>query len=402
MTLVELLVTVLITGTLATAVAAAATVFLRTSTVTSARFDESADALIAASYLGGDTQSAAYVSATACAAASGETRLLSLHNTDGSAVAYYASTSAGTVTRRTCSSNGTLKSAQILIRKLTSTLPTVKCDGATCVVGNAPRKIVMTITERSGFSFDLAGAARSDVDRHRRRHRRRPEHVGVRRPRQRCRHRQGLRRLDTERPGDVLVASASTNWLSLSGDATMPISGSVVYGGVDPLIAMEAAVHRRRLSIWTDGNYHGPGIYRGTKLSIGAPTTFAPGTYILEEGLAVSGSGSITGSEVFLFNGCAIGSPASCKNNGKLVVSSASVSLTPPSSGTYAGVLYYQHRLNDQDIAVSGGSDVTSLTGILYAPSSDITLGSGGSGLTLGSVVGKKVVISGGSQIVVG
>ena len=51
---------------------------------------------------------------------------------------------------------------------------------------------------------------------------------------------------------------------------------------------------------------------------------------------------------------------------------------------------------------VSGGSLVTSLRGVIYAPSSTITLGSGGSGLSVDSVIGRKFVVSGGSTITLG
>ena len=115
-TLVEMLVGILVCGILIAAIAAAFSVFIRTSDVTSQRFYESADALLAGAYLATDVETGAHITAGGCGGAAGETRLIGLENEDASVIGYYSSSAGGTVTRRRCTSAGSVSSTRVVVR----------------------------------------------------------------------------------------------------------------------------------------------------------------------------------------------------------------------------------------------------------------------------------------------
>lgn len=100
-----------------------------------------------------------------------------------------------------------------------------------------------------------------------------------------------------------------------------------------------------------------PGCYSYLNLN-GAAVTFAPGLYILD-GNFNNNNSTIAGSGVTLY----VPSGANGAN-----FDNQTVTLTPPTSGNYSGVLYYQVSGNTSSINFNGPN--VSLTGLLYAPSS--------------------------------
>jgi hypothetical protein len=120
-----------------------------------------------------------------------------------------------------------------------------------------------------------------------------------------------------------------------------------------------------------------PGTYvGGISVSGSAVVTLLPGLYYLQGGgLSVSGSGKLTGSGVVIYN-------APQKNSDGISVSgSGSVSLSPPTTGTYAGIALFQARASAAALSVTG-SGVLSLGGTLYAPAAVVSV-SGGASLTV-------------------
>ena len=146
-----------------------------------------------------------------------------------------------------------------------------------------------------------------------------------------------------------------------------------------------------------------PGIY-SQRLSVSASVTLQPGVYVFRKGLALSGQANVTGTGVFIFNGCAVGAPAGCAaTEGSFAVSGqAAINITPMTTGTYQGVVLYQSRTNTSSVSISGGSNVMSLSGVTYAPASNqVALGAGGGGLRLGAVIGRSLVVNGNGTVTV-
>jgi hypothetical protein len=127
-----------------------------------------------------------------------------------------------------------------------------------------------------------------------------------------------------------------------------------------------------------------PGVYQNQVTVQGvAVVHFGPGLYILKNGINVSSS-TIQGDGVTLYN------------QGTMTVSGRSmVKLTPPASGTYAGITVFQARGDSKTATLSGGSG-SLLGGTFYLPNAQLTL-SGGSNMKLGSLVAWRLSISGGA-----
>jgi hypothetical protein len=111
-----------------------------------------------------------------------------------------------------------------------------------------------------------------------------------------------------------------------------------------------------------------PGYY--ASLSVSGSVYLNPGIYVIGGGgLKVNSSGALTGDGVFIY----------IKDGGSFDMSSqgASVLLHPQTTGTYAGVLLFEARGNDNTskLSLNGSIDVK---GILYFPSCSFNISSGG------------------------
>jgi hypothetical protein len=116
-----------------------------------------------------------------------------------------------------------------------------------------------------------------------------------------------------------------------------------------------------------------PGCYSSLNLN-GATVTLNPGTYVLSGSSNFNGA-SVTGSGVTLYVPMS-GSPPNF--NGV-----QNMTLSPPSSGNYAGVLYYQDPGCGNSAPNFNGSSET-LSGLIYAPTASVNFnGANGGYLTL-------------------
>src|SRR5262249_41239120 len=119
-----------------------------------------------------------------------------------------------------------------------------------------------------------------------------------------------------------------------------------------------------------------PGIYTEIKVSGSGRLILNPGIYVLAGGgLAVTGSGSINGDGVMLYNaGSNYTSGASNPSFGGLTLSSSgNLPPTPMTSGTYAGVLIFQARDNTRALSLSGNG-TTLEGGVIYARNAMLAL----------------------------
>jgi hypothetical protein len=110
-----------------------------------------------------------------------------------------------------------------------------------------------------------------------------------------------------------------------------------------------------------------PGVYSNLNIN-GTPTvTFNPGIYYLQNGMSINGSANITGTGVMFYN-----SGGAINING-----GNSVSFSAPTTGTYAGILFFQARNDSSSSNVNGGSNI-SYTGTLYFPDATLNYNGGG------------------------
>lgn len=106
------------------------------------------------------------------------------------------------------------------------------------------------------------------------------------------------------------------------------------------------------------GIYTGPIVVQATGKAI-----LQPGIYVLRGGLLVTGSSSIEGSEVMLYN-----------ESGQIEISgSSTANLSPPTSGTYQGITIFQPATNTQPVVFSGSGPIKIL-GTVYTPRASVQL----------------------------
>lgn len=163
--------------------------------------------------------------------------------------------------------------------------------------------------------------------------------------------------------------------------------------------------------VFTDGDpSHGPGVYRTTSLRFDSGTApLASGIYIVESGFTFQGSnaniqGPATGG-LLLFNGCGLNAPVSCQNNGNFQLTSGNLNLEPLNDGSVyaqAGIVLWQPSANPTNINIGGGSQASSIDGIVYAPTASVTLSAGGAGLNIHAVIALSVNVTGNGTVTIG
>lgn len=162
-TLPELLVVIVLLGIVIGAIGASIIVGLRTTDDTNRRLTESHDAQIATAYFVSDVQSADDVSLTdtACAGIAPVVRLQWTDPTDGKVmISSYAVPAATTELHRYYCENGGLVSDVVAVHKLGATAPSAVCSPAPNCPGT-PDKVTLTVTEESGYAYDLVGFRRA-------------------------------------------------------------------------------------------------------------------------------------------------------------------------------------------------------------------------------------------------
>ena len=419
-TLVELLIVIVILGIVAGAIATAFLVIGHSSKETTQRFNESHDAQIAAAYLANDVQSAQTITSTACG--SGGTSVVGFRYEDASIATYSYETASGEaqVTRRFCPSGGSPEPTVVLVHYANGQ-PQVVCDVGNCADGSTPNVVKITIAEQTGgYQYSLSGARRSFL-------------TG-----------------GTLIPGGyppLLALGGDGLVLDVAGSGSLVVNGKIVVNSIgnnqniavdkgpnsaliatqgieilqggtcsgctaiprglplpDPLAGLPLP-DESGMPVFTDGDpSHGPGVYRNTKLTFDSNTPkLQPGIYIVESGFSFQGSdANIEGDDVLLFNGCGRNAPGTCQNSGDFKLTSGNLKLTPPSAGSYAGLVFWQPSTNDAQINIGGGALASSITGLIYAPAASVTLSAGNAGLEIGSIIALSVNVTGTGDVTVG
>ncbi|HZP22447.1 MAG TPA: pilus assembly protein TadG-related protein [Terriglobales bacterium] len=143
----------------------------------------------------------------------------------------------------------------------------------------------------------------------------------------------------------------------------------------------------------------------GISISGGAHVTFASGTWIIcGGGMKVSGSSQINGTGVTFYNTGNV--KKYCPGNNYTPISIAGTTtgtLSAPTTGTYAGVLFFQDRAyqssKNVDASSIDGTAGATFTGALYFPGTNLTY-SGTPGVNVSSLlIAYQITISGNTTI---
>jgi hypothetical protein len=183
--------------------------------------------------------------------------------------------------------------------------------------------------------------------------------------------------------GSVVVDSSSSSAIKASGNAQVTAAAVLVAGGVsrsgnasvtktgppgstgDPLAGLIAPTYSGTpVSEVLSGNSSATisqGVYSQITVSGNAHLIMNPGVYVIEGGgFSVSGNASVSGSGVTIYN---------TKNSGGTygsIVLTGNGTLTPATSGQYAGVVIFQDRSNPKAITLSGNV-MQGMGGTIYA-----------------------------------
>ena len=134
-----------------------------------------------------------------------------------------------------------------------------------------------------------------------------------------------------------------------------------------------------------------PGTYCDKTLS--GKITLNPGTYIMRNvTIKPGGNGSLSGQGVTIFL---------MENSQLYINANEQVNLSPPSSGSYAGITIYQAHGNTQALTLNGGSG-SLVSGFIYAPDAAITYAGNSDMSAQGSclrLVGDTISMTGNSAV---
>jgi prepilin-type N-terminal cleavage/methylation domain-containing protein len=379
--------------------------------------------------------------------------------TTGVASYYYGVSSSGEtqVTRRFCTTGGAQLGYDVIAHFPGSGAPVVKCDGGACTAGMQPDKVSMSFTEKSGYTFSLLGTRRMSTgtaldgtpiapDFSLLAWGSSPVWVSGSCPK-------GL----IDNPGnpnnqctsDTETGSVTNPKLSVLGNlyVNSTLAGAVRLSGMknqtklsitndgkfgilspgactgctaktvdcatctggqpgsyspaypDPLRFMTTPVETGMPV--HGGTYAGPGVYTST-LSITGDTTLAPGVYVLNNGINVTGNATVNGNGVTLYN----------KGGNINFGGTTTINLTAPTTGQYAGIVIFQCGgtpgtrpatcPNTNNVSLNGSTGIMPI-GIIYAPqAANVVLGIGGANLHVRAVIAQNIKVSGNSQVTVG
>jgi len=218
--------------------------------------------------------------------------------------------------------------------------------------------------------------------------------------------------------GGVYVDSSSSSALSANGNAAVKASVIDVTGRVsksgnasfspapatgaatvpDPLASL-ALPSTSGLTNYGSESLSGnssatirPGIYSQISVSGNGTLILNSGVYIVEGGgFTVSGNASVSGSGVMIVNaGSAY--PSTGGTYGSITLSgNGSCKLSPPTTGTYAGIVIFQTRDNSKALTLSGNA--SGMTGTVYAPAAP--LAESGNAQLNAAIIANTVAISG-------
>ena len=138
-----------------------------------------------------------------------------------------------------------------------------------------------------------------------------------------------------------------------------------------------------------------PGRYiGGIVVNSPASVTLSPGDYYIDGGgITVSGGATLSGSQVTIYN-----APTS-SSEGLVVSGGSNLNLTPPTSGTYEGLTFFQERSSNAKADISGGSAM-SVKGTLYIPGALLNVSGSAGVMNFGSqYVVKDLTVSGSATI---
>ncbi len=147
----------------------------------------------------------------------------------------------------------------------------------------------------------------------------------------------------------------------------------------DPLAALPPPPEAGNACDWTDLTVEGivtlyPGVYcKKLELNSGANVIFSPGIYVIRDGEFIVNSHSTATAKGVMFY------LTGTTNNPRFNINSNShIEFSAPTSGTYAGIVFFQARDAVADFSILNSDSSSIVEGTIYLPNSPLHLNSNG------------------------
>lgn len=218
--------------------------------------------------------------------------------------------------------------------------------------------------------------------------------------------------------GNVVVDSSSSTALFATGKASLQAGAFAVHGGdkinpnatvtptpttntpvvSDPLIGLTPptpGTHYPEVSLTGGTQTILPGSYSSISVSGSGNLIMESGVYTVQGGgFSITGQGSVSGSGVAIVNTSSQG-----KSQGIDLEGQGTCGLTPMSSGTLQGVIFYQPSLNSNEVKIAGNA-IAGISGTIYGPTATVVVT--GNGQLSMAIDADKVRLQGNGQLING
>jgi hypothetical protein len=133
-----------------------------------------------------------------------------------------------------------------------------------------------------------------------------------------------------------------------------------------------------------------PGLYEGGITFTGGSLTLTPGVYYLDGGgLTASGSGSIVGNGVMIYDA------PGASGQGISITGNVTLTLSPPTSGAYQGIVVFQDRASSAPFQLAGNS-AANISGTVYLADAPAAVRGNGRASQVGSqFISRTLTLSG-------
>lgn len=196
----------------------------------------------------------------------------------------------------------------------------------------------------------------------------------------------------------TIGASCASPPCTVNRGLIWPLPGSLPSGsGSDPLASLaapSAGPTQATPVTCTGATTLSPGVYVGG-ISVNdsnCELTLSPGIYIMKGGgLSVTRGATLIGNQAMIYNTGANYPTSPATGVGPITLSGTVSSWTPPSSGTYAGILIFQDRTSSAPMTISNSISLDG-TGVIYGPQMPLTINSS---ITLAQLLVGSVAVNG-------
>ena len=140
-----------------------------------------------------------------------------------------------------------------------------------------------------------------------------------------------------------------------------------------------------------------PGVYSGG-LTFGSKdnVVLQPGIYYMDHGgFSFSGQGSLTALGVMIYN-----APSSSNSQVISITGQGIVTMSPPSTGLYKGILVFQDRTSDAAISVTGNGGFT-IGGTFYAANAQVNISGNGDAYIGSQYISRYLSIGGNGSLTI-